>query len=64
MAKKKRKTKADRSLTLADVDSDLEKAYRYIGQMKYAHARQALTRARRRLHVIRGLPEESRSTQE
>jgi hypothetical protein len=55
MSKKKRKTKVDTTLTLGDVDLDLQKAYRFIGEEKYAHARQALSRARRRLNAIRGV---------
>jgi len=41
--------------------TDLEKAYRYIGEKKYAHARQAITRARRRLNVIRGVSQQTGS---
>ena len=51
---KSRKSKLDRSLTLGDVERDLDKAYQYIGDGKLAHARQALTRARKRLNAIRG----------
>jgi hypothetical protein len=56
MAKKKRKTKVETTLTLGDIDLDIRKAYQFIGEGKYAHARQALSRARRRLNAIRGLP--------
>lgn len=56
MAKKKRRTKVDTTLTLGDVDLDLQKAYRFVGEEKHAHARQALSRARKRLNAIRGLP--------
>jgi len=57
MAKrKKRKTKVDTTLTLGDVEDDIQKAYRFIGEEKHAHARQALSRALRRLNAIRGLP--------
>jgi hypothetical protein len=54
MAKKTRKSKLDGTLTLGDVDLDLEKAYRFLDEGKTAHARQALTRARKRLNAIRG----------
>jgi hypothetical protein len=56
MMAKRRATKLERTLTLGDVDLDLEKAYRFLDEGKAAHARQALTRARKRLHAIRGLP--------
>ena len=57
--KKKRKTKVDTTLTLGDVDVDLQKAYVFIGQSKMAHARQAITRARRRLNALRGIHQPS-----
>ena len=58
MAKKqrKRKTKVDTPLTLGDVELDIRKAYAFFAEEKYAHPRQALSRARRRLNAIRGLP--------
>jgi hypothetical protein len=43
-------------LTLGDVDQYLQKAYRFIGEEKYAHARQALHRARNLLNRIRAVP--------
>jgi hypothetical protein len=43
-------------LTLSDVDAFLKKAYRFIGEKKFAHARQALYRGHNLLNAIRGVP--------
>jgi hypothetical protein len=58
---KKRKTKLNRSLTLGDIDLDLEKAYQFVNDRKHADAKKALSRARRRLNRIRGIPRDSES---
>jgi hypothetical protein len=53
---KKRRPRLSQALTLGDVDQFLQKAYRFIGEKKYAHARQALHRSRNLLNQIRALP--------